>query len=418
MKMLFGGTVMLLAIICVQTAHAQFWERLGNPRVAVVVEHPPSLGLQVDRIVFGPASGQCADEIVAALITDFVAHGLDVIDRANLDTILAEYDFALSGHVDPSMALQMGKMLGPSAMLVVNVQRCAAETKLSKKTETRTVTKDDGTKEEVAETVYHMSAQGFLKLSVRTVDLTTGRIYAARALAYSSPSRSYSSRYGYPDEPSRLDLLDNAMDDAVREVRSMFLPWTEEIHVVFYDDKKCDLRNAYLALRVGDIARAYELSERNLATCMETPKVQDKLLARAYYNIGILHVLRGEYDAALEFLHAAVELRPDSGIVNEAIASARKAKDLAVSMQNLEQQASIDLVRRDAEEERRREDAQAKTLRNTDVIEMVKEGVPTSIILTKLNTSAHDFDTSTSAIIALLNAGVGEEVINAMVAAE
>lgn len=243
----------LLATVSVQTAHAQFWERVGNPTVGVAVEHPPGLGLNVDRIVFGPASGQCADEIVQVLVTDLVSNGLDVIDRANLDTILAEHDFALSDHVDPATALRIGEMLGPSVMVVVDVTRCAAETEFSKEEVTKTVTDDDGGKREVSETVYRLAAQGFLRLSVRTVDLATGRIFAARALAYSGDPKSYSSKRGYPDEPSRLDLLDDAMDDAVRDVRRMFLPWTDEIPVIFYDDRKCGLRNAFRALRAGNM---------------------------------------------------------------------------------------------------------------------------------------------------------------------
>ena len=415
----------LLAVLCVQAVQAQFWERVGNPTVAVAVEHPPSMGMQVERIVFGPASGQCADEIVQVLVTDFVSNGLEVIDRANLDTILAEYDFALSGHIDPATALQMGKMLGPSVMVVVDVTRCAAETNFSKEQVTRTVTNDDGEKEEVSETIYRLAAQGFLRLSLRTIDLTTGRIFAARALAYASPTRNYSSKSGYPDEPSRLELLDHAMDAAVRDVRRMFLPWTEDMQVIFYDDRKCGLRNAYLALQAGNPDRAYELSEHNLAACRETPRVKDKLLSRAYYNVGILHMLSGDYDGALEYLDTAADIRPGGAIINEAIASVRRAKELAVSMQSFEEEEAILLARRDDEEERRRyemerrqQEADAKTLRNGDIIEMAKNGIPTSIILTKLRSSTHDFDTSTSAIVGLLNAGVDEQVINAMVAAE
>lgn len=126
-------------------------------------------------------------------------------------------------------------------------------------------------------------------------------------------------------------------------------------------------------------------------------------------------MLRGEHDAALELLHAAAELRPGGAIVNEAIAKARRAEELAASMAEHQQQASVDLVRRDAEEDRRREEADAKTLRNADVIEMVREGVPTSVILTMLAGSKHDFDTSPAAIIALVNAGVDEQIVNAMV---
>ena len=64
MRKLHGGWAMVLAILCTQTAYAQFWERLGNPTITVPVEHPPSLNLKVDRLVFGPATGQCSEEII------------------------------------------------------------------------------------------------------------------------------------------------------------------------------------------------------------------------------------------------------------------------------------------------------------------------------------------------------------------
>ena len=122
MRKTLGAWAVVLGVLCVHTAHAQFWERVGNPTITVPVEHPPSLNLNVDRIVFGPATGQCSEEIVHALVTDFVSNGLDVIDREYLRTILAEHDLALSGHVDQSTALEMGRMLGPSAMVAVSVQ--------------------------------------------------------------------------------------------------------------------------------------------------------------------------------------------------------------------------------------------------------------------------------------------------------
>lgn len=435
MRGMIGALLAILAVL----SHAQFWERLGNPTVTVGVDHPPRLDLQAERLAFGPATGQCADELVQSLVTDLVQHGMDVIDRANLDTILKEFDFAASGHVDPATAVEMGEMLGPSAMVMIDVTRCAAETKTVRRKVERTVPKKDGEYERVSETVNQEVARGFLKLSVRTVDLTTGRIFAARAFDYQPTyppidntqlffegDRSLSGMLRKAAELEHLEaqgpptadtLLSAAMADAVRDIRRMFLPWTEEIHVVFYDDRKCGLKNAYQALRVGDVDRALSLSQRNLTTCQDTPRVKDKLLARAYYNVGILRVLRGEYDDALDLLNVSADLRP-SAIVSEAIAGAQTAKERAATMANFEQDALLKEEERQMDEERRREEIAQKTLRNQDILDLVGEEVPQSVILSMVRNSIRDFDTSPSAIVELVRSGVAEDIINAMVETE
>lgn len=60
-------------------------------------------------------------------------------------------------------------------------------------------------------------------------------------------------------------------------------------------------------------------------------------------------------------------------------------------------------------------DEKPKPLTNADVIRMLENKIPESVILTKILASEARFDTSTDAIIRLNNAGVSEKVLNAMV---
>src|SRR5206468_6773091 len=55
-------------------------------------EASPGLGLKISKIAFGPASGTCADQIVEALISDFVSQQVEVVDRQHLGAILAEHN--------------------------------------------------------------------------------------------------------------------------------------------------------------------------------------------------------------------------------------------------------------------------------------------------------------------------------------
>ena len=401
-----AGWLVGLGIMCcifALTGHAQFRERLGNPTVAVEVEHPPELGLIVDRLVFGPVRGDCTDELVHRIVGGLASSGLRVADQSTRHTRLTRYERNFRDRVDQAAAAEMGRFSGGgsvAAMVALDVRRCTVETKFSED-EAKAA---DGR----AEKTYRMRARAFLDFALPTVDLTTGAALGDRPFSYSGEKREdFASRDGYPDAPAALEMLDEELDEAIERIRRLFLPRTEAINTLFYDDRDCGLRDAYRALRRGDLRRALAVSEQNLASCERKPNVERKLLARAHYNVGIAHLLRRDYDAALAALHTAEQLR-SSGIMREGIATARKAKEMAASMMALRRQAPAGAYRsRDAE-----------TLRNADVVRLARQGVPTSVILSMVHRSGHDFDTSTEAIVALHREGIDKEIIKAMLTAD
>jgi hypothetical protein len=95
-------------------APAQFWDKFTNPKVHVTIRHPPGLGLQVNKVAFGPAKGEAAQQFIDQLTEHFVKANVEVVERQQLETMLAEHNFSLSGYVDSSSAAEMGKILGPS----------------------------------------------------------------------------------------------------------------------------------------------------------------------------------------------------------------------------------------------------------------------------------------------------------------
>jgi len=60
-------------------------------------------------------------------------------------------------------------------------------------------------------------------------------------------------------------------------------------------------------------------------------------------------------------------------------------------------------------------EGQQKPLTNQDVIRMIEEKLPESVIISKIQTSETKFDTSPAAISELNKKGVSEKVLNAMV---
>ena len=415
----------LMSVICSQTAQAQFWERLGNPTVPLEVEHPPSVGMMVDHVVIGPVRGDCAEELVQILAGGLRMSGLAVTNRVGRHNRTSRYDRSFRDRVNRAASAEAGRVRGSAAMLALDVRRCETKSDFSEEQPKRRGNRDDRQQQGGAETVYQLEAKGRLDMTLLAIDLTSGRSLDERRLTYSSPKREFSSTRGYPQEPPPLDLLHEELDEAAEQVRRMFTPWVEEIGVTFFDDKDCELRQSYRALRRGDYRQALALSEQNLAACERTPGVERKLLARAHYNVGIAHLMRHDYDAALTALHEAQQVR-SSGIIREGIATARKAQASADLMARFQGQTRYgrthpsDRYGRTHPSDRfgGARPGDFETLRNADVMRMVDEGLPASLIVRKINSSRTDFETSTPTIIALVRQGVDEDIIKAMLTAD
>lgn len=393
-----------------KNSSAQFFDRLSNPQLTVSLTHPPGFGIKVNKVAFGPATGNCSEQIVDALISDFVSNNIEVVDRSNLNTILQEHAFTISGSVDKTSAASLGKILGPSVLIFLNVQRCASQQdKLYDKE-----TKYDA-QSKVNYQVYSFISRTrvFLKVSVRTVDLATGRIFAAQSLEY-SPEKSNKSYQGYPEFPTTFEVQDIAIRYAVGDIHKMYLPWSENRSLYFFDNKDYNLKDAYKALKNENIDQAFELSKQSLENCRKDEKAKNKILSHANYNLGMCYMLRSEYDSAIKYFNEAKDLKSGS-IVTDAIADCQRAKLLSESLQRVEDKASLEAAKTQLTEEKNVQSETANTLTNKSIIDMVQLKLPESIIIQKIKSSKCKFDTTPDALANLTKSGVNEKVVMAMI---
>lgn len=315
-------------------AEAQFLARFTNPKVEVEMTHPPGFPLTLERAAVVPRGGECVGELVEAVISLFSEQGVELLDRENFEAILAEQDLGISGLVSPESAVEMGKLMGSAVLVMVNTQRCDEQQRHSRDSYKNVITGQSGYK-------YYSKTEGFLKGSVRVVDLATGRIFASQPVEGRS-LLVHDSVEGYPEFPSTYDARDGALRQAVIDVHRMFFPWHERKELYFFNDDECDLRSAFKLMEIDDIAGAAEQSAANLEAC-KTAAVKPKFLARAYYNLGMARLLQSRYDEALELLGEAY--RRDGGdIIAESISEARRARQLSADMTRLEGAAEIGTV--------------------------------------------------------------------------
>ena len=401
------GILFFAVFVLSLNVHAQVFERLSNPQISIHLTHPPGLGLTIKKVAFGPSTGDCADQITEALITDFNANNIEVVDREHLNTILSEHALTLNGSQFNSVAL--GKLIGPSVLISVKVLRCATDQKKLYDKETKY---DSRTKSNYLVYAYISKTTAFLKVSVQTTDLTTGRIFAAQTLNY-APEQSNKSYDGQPEFPSTFSVQDMAFRAAVYDVHKMYLPWGEGKKLYFFDDKEFSLKQAFHALKGNDLDKAFELSKQNLEECNKDGKAKDKIRAHANYNLGMCYMLQSDYNSALKYFNVAKQIK-SGNIITDAIADCQKGMALQQSLQGVEERSSHEDQKNQAEEEKTAQTEKANTLTNKSIIDMVKLKLSDAIIIQKIKLSKCNFDTSPTALSALTKAGVKDKVVMAM----
>src|SRR5512133_2627978 len=156
-------------VAMVLPAQAQFWSELANPKVEVTVVHPPGLGLKVERLAFAPSRDLNSREVADALTADLVqSRQVEVVDPGHLDAVLKEQELGASGYVEPATIARLGKLLGPSVLVIVNVNRSDLSRNQSTKEERST---DPKTRQEVVRHKRTATTSLDFSATVQVVDL-------------------------------------------------------------------------------------------------------------------------------------------------------------------------------------------------------------------------------------------------------
>ena len=283
-------------------ANAQFFSLEQPKTVPLIVSRAPQFGLTVKRVAFGNPEGTCpnqADDLIdSKLIPIFQQGGMDVVERQALNQILSENRFGQSGYEDPNSAAQLGRILGPSALIIVSVNTCSSSQQ-PLFNDQRNFINNTVVRTFISKTRYSLEG------SVRVVDLTTGQILGSHGFQ-SHPEQQNQSQQGQPEFPPVDEVKDKAMLDVQNQIQAIFFPSGNRVELTFYDDKDCGLNQAYAIEKNGDRGGALHLMDTNLEQC-KAGKHKDKTLARAYYDDGLLHCLQGDYDKANSLFTSAMD---------------------------------------------------------------------------------------------------------------
>ncbi|NTW84803.1 MAG: hypothetical protein HGB30_01415 [Holophagaceae bacterium] len=312
---------------------AQFWSELANPKVEVVLVHPPGLGLRVERLAFAPARDLNSRELADILTADLVqSRQVEVVDRAHLDAVLREQELGASGYVEPATIAMLGKLLGPSVLVIVNVNRSDLSRTQSSKEERTT---DSKTKKEVIRIRRTSITSLDFSATVQVLDLSTGRVFGAQRLE-DAPSLSNVSYEGFPAHPRDSDVRRLAFETAKVKVLRMLLAWNETRKLTFFDDEVFGMEKAHERLLARDVTGALRLAQEGLEQSLRDKGQKPKYYPRAQYNVGIIHFILGRYEEALPFLRTALDMQTDASIFQTALRECQEAIALQAALRRAE----------------------------------------------------------------------------------
>lgn len=352
------------SLLIASVAQGQFWDKLTNPQITVNLTHPPRLGLNLKKFAFGPTYGRCSDEIVDQLSSELLANNVEVVDRISLTSQLAQRQLNLNGAMDSQRATQVGRVLGPTALIYVQVSDCEVEHR-STHTERREEIRDDhkdnngsGQKNDQQGKQQNNDQQGskqnnddkdekkyrvihtnhaistiHLRGSLQTVDLGTGRIFSATPIVQDFTLENQADER-LPEFPPDRAVRQPAIANAAGNALTMFVPWNEQKRLYFFDDKPCNLGAAYSLLRAGDFPGTLHVSIDNLETCKRWPKVKESTLAHAYYNVGLAYLLVNDHEHAMDYLEESAKLK-GGDIVEQTITETQNSAQLEAQMQQV-----------------------------------------------------------------------------------
>jgi hypothetical protein len=297
---------LFFCLLGVLPATAQFISFGSPPKTVVVrIAHPPTTGLTVKRLAFGTPNGPCSDELLDRLVLpDFRNNHVDVIERQHLDQILAEHAFSRGQEVSQQDEIALGHILGPSILIFIKTYECRVEKQPITDTSRRNL---NGTVH-----LYFISKTRFsLSGSVESVNLATGQVVGSTSFK-SEQEKENENDSGQPEYPTEDEVKDAAMHDATAQIHRVFFPWEDAQQLPFYDDKDCGLKDLFGLYTRGDHDGALKQADADLEQCKSRGK-QDKVMARAYYDAGLNHLLHADYDTAADLFNQAMQSKGADG---------------------------------------------------------------------------------------------------------
>jgi tetratricopeptide (TPR) repeat protein len=249
----------------------------------------------------------------------------NVIERTQLDQVLKEQNFQISGAVDDNQAVEIGKLLGLDALVLGSL----SYTYKDEKEEVLKNTDKDG---KITYT-YPIKRTVTAEARMKIISVKTAQILGTKNSSISREDAKSSDK-GYPSFQSLQDphlLADACYQSIALYFVNYFTPYFSyenfDIKNIKVKEYKARADDAEKFLKQGEINSAYKLYKAIYDVDNYNPQVA--------YNLGVLYEVVGDYDQAFEVYSVAYELDKDDKDYVRAYKRSQSLKELAKELASI-----------------------------------------------------------------------------------
>ncbi len=252
----------------------------------------------------------------------FQTGAFEIVERRNINKLLEEHNLSLSGLVDETSTLEIGKLLGSAVLIFGRISQNEYVEETSRSDEQEDF---DGNKYHI----YYRSGRYSLGVNIRLVDVNTGRILFTKTFEADRRARTSAKDEAAPPI-DRNKLFRDCVDDISLQFARMIAPYDERVRVAFERDRDLpELDIAIAQIRVGD----WDDAINTLRSATLKTGIDDNTRAKALYNYGLIIMYDGQFDEAIDAFRRAMQLVPRNRRYQDAIIMARKEKEKAEELQ-------------------------------------------------------------------------------------
>ncbi len=321
MKNNFVRTIALVVIFLITSC---------SPSIVLTVKRPAEVNLSgYKTIAIGDFVGERGTRTLYSINIEealkyrlFKTDAFEIVERRNINKLLEEHNLSLSGLVDETSTLEIGKFLGSAVLIFgrISQNEYREETSISDEQEDF-----DGNKYHI----YYRSGRYSLGVNIRLVDVNTGMILFTKTFEAARRART-SAKDEAASPIDRDKLFRDCVNDISLKFARMIAPYDERVRVAFEKDRDLpELDLAITQIRVGD----WEDAINTLRSATLKTGIDDNTRAKALYNYGLVVMYDGQFEVAIDAFRSAMQQVPRNRRYQDAIIMARKEKEKADELQ-------------------------------------------------------------------------------------
>ncbi len=289
--------------------------------VDVPVMKPAEINMgRYKQIAVGELRGQHGQEIMNLVQQHLMeSNRFQVVDRAHLGQIMGELKLSASELADPNHAAQLGKQLPASALLFGNVEEDDFQN--NETFEDRKVADAKGNTH--VQRYYTRVGTATVRVSFQIDDVETGQLLKVKRVEKRAQQRRFNDCAQYSNAECHAPSIDGSemlrqeREEVVAEFMRAIVPHRVVQEASFYKDGDLpELERAIAMCKLGEWAKAQDLVSTAIDRG-EKSGLASKIIAKAYWDRGLVYEYSGQYDKAKADVQKAYEYTSDDDFLKE-----------------------------------------------------------------------------------------------------